>query len=125
MAISTSGPFLLDQNAPFMCNVASAFLLPVVAHIPFLESKSSYVPMYVAQLKIEKELKERDDKYVELDTKFQRLHKRAKNRIQDIQKVTTSSFLYINLRIVVALLSKIYAWKSLTVCSRICASYNF
>ena len=66
--------------------------------------------MYVAQLKIEKELKERDDKYVELDTKFQRLHKRAKNRIQDIQKVTTSSFLYINLRIVVASLSKIFAF---------------
>ncbi|KAM0900771.1 hypothetical protein ACQ4PT_020421 [Festuca glaucescens] len=39
-----------------------------------------------AQLKMEKELKERDDKYVELDTKFQRLHKRAKQRIQDIQK---------------------------------------
>ena len=45
--------------------------------------------MFVAQLKMEKELKERDDKYVELDTKFQRLHKRAKQRIQDIQKVTT------------------------------------
>lgn len=43
--------------------------------------------MHVAEQKMEKELKERDDKYVELDTKFQRLHKRAKQRIQDIQKV--------------------------------------
>ncbi|XP_062190187.1 protein GRIP-like isoform X2 [Phragmites australis] len=42
--------------------------------------------MFVAQRKMEEELKERDDKYVELDTKFQRLHKRAKQRIQDIQK---------------------------------------
>jgi chromosome segregation ATPase len=42
--------------------------------------------MYVAQQKMDKELKERDEKYVELDTKFQRLHKRAKQRIQDIQK---------------------------------------
>ncbi|XP_025803057.1 protein GRIP isoform X2 [Panicum hallii] len=42
--------------------------------------------MHVAEQKMEKELKERDDKYVELDTKFQRLHKRAKQRIQDIQK---------------------------------------
>ncbi|XP_066390763.1 protein GRIP-like isoform X3 [Miscanthus floridulus] len=42
--------------------------------------------MHVAEQKMEKELKERDDKYVELDTKFLRLHKRAKQRIQDIQK---------------------------------------
>jgi molecular chaperone GrpE (heat shock protein) len=48
--------------------------------------------MLVAQQKMEKEIKERDDKYVELDTKFQRLHKRAKQRIQDIQKVTNDQF---------------------------------
>lgn len=47
--------------------------------------------MYVAQQKMDKELKERDEKYVELDTKFQRLHRRAKQRIQDIQKVTNLS----------------------------------
>jgi hypothetical protein len=63
--------------------------------------------MYVAQLKTERELKERDDKYVELDTKFQRLHKRAKQRIQDIQKVTTLTCLYINLRILHILLSNL------------------
>lgn len=36
---------------------------------------------------MEQEIKERDEKYVELDTKFGRLHKRAKQRIQEIQKV--------------------------------------
>lgn len=36
---------------------------------------------------MEQEIKERDDKYVELDTKFGRLHKRAKQRIQELQKV--------------------------------------
>jgi len=49
--------------------------------------------MHVAEQKMEKELKERDDKYVELDTKFLRLHKRAKQRIQDIQKVRSYQFL--------------------------------
>jgi len=48
--------------------------------------------MHVAEQKMEKELKERDDKYVELDTKFLRLHKRAKQRIQDIQKVRSNQF---------------------------------
>lgn len=43
--------------------------------------------MYIAQQKMEQEMKERDDKYVELDTKFGRLHKRAKQRIQELQKV--------------------------------------
>lgn len=35
---------------------------------------------------MEQEVKERDEKYVELDTKFGRLHKRAKQRIQELQK---------------------------------------
>ncbi|XP_039133466.1 protein GRIP isoform X6 [Dioscorea cayenensis subsp. rotundata] len=35
---------------------------------------------------MEQEIKERDDKYVELDSKFSRLHKRAKQRIQELQK---------------------------------------
>lgn len=42
---------------------------------------------YVAQQKLEQEIKERDEKYSDLDSKFSRLHKRAKQRIQDIQKV--------------------------------------
>lgn len=37
------------------------------------------------QLK-EREIKERDDKHIELDSKFGRLHKRAKQRIQELQK---------------------------------------
>lgn len=41
----------------------------------------------VAQQKLEQELKERDEKYSELDSKFNRLHKRAKQRIQEVQKV--------------------------------------
>ncbi|XP_023007649.1 protein GRIP-like isoform X2 [Cucurbita maxima] len=36
--------------------------------------------------KLEQEIKERDEKYSDLDSKFSRLHKRAKQRIQDIQK---------------------------------------
>lgn len=43
--------------------------------------------IYVAQQKLEQEIKERDEKYSDLDSKFSRLHKRAKQRIQDIQKV--------------------------------------
>lgn len=43
--------------------------------------------LYVAQQKLEQEIKERDEKYSDLDSKFSRLHKRAKQRIQDIQKV--------------------------------------
>lgn len=41
----------------------------------------------VAQQKLEEEIKERDEKYSELDSKFNRLHKRAKQRIQEVQKV--------------------------------------
>ena len=43
--------------------------------------------IHVAQQKMEQEIKERDEKYSELDSKFSRLHKRAKQRIQDVQKV--------------------------------------
>ena len=41
----------------------------------------------VAQNKLEHEIKERDEKYSELDAKLNRLHKRAKQRIQEVQKV--------------------------------------
>lgn len=41
----------------------------------------------VAQKKLDQEIKERDEKYSELDSKFNRLHKRAKQRIQEVQKV--------------------------------------
>lgn len=40
---------------------------------------------------MEQEIKERDDKYVELDSKFGRLHKRARQRIQELQKVNMSN----------------------------------
>ncbi|KAH0970987.1 hypothetical protein GBA52_023143 [Prunus armeniaca] len=39
-----------------------------------------------AQQKLDQEIKERDEKYSDLDLKFTRLHKRAKQRIQDVQK---------------------------------------
>lgn len=41
----------------------------------------------VAQKKLDREIKEREEKYSDLDSKFTRLHKRAKQRIQDVQKV--------------------------------------
>lgn len=41
----------------------------------------------VAQQKMEQEIKEREEKYSELETKLSRLHKRAKQRIQEVQKV--------------------------------------
>ncbi|KAM7261205.1 hypothetical protein ACFE04_026680 [Oxalis oulophora] len=39
-----------------------------------------------AQQNLDREIKQRGDKYNDLDSKFTRLHKRAKQRIQDIQK---------------------------------------
>ncbi|KAK8964791.1 Protein GRIP [Platanthera guangdongensis] len=39
-----------------------------------------------AQQLMEREIKERDDKHAELDSKIGRLHKRAKQRIQELQK---------------------------------------
>lgn len=49
----------------------------------------------IAQKKLDLEIKERDEKYTELDTKFNRLHKRAKQRIQEVQKVCCSFFIYL------------------------------
>lgn len=40
------------------------------------------------------EIKERDEKYAELDSKFGRLHKRAKQKIQEIQKAKSSNLSY-------------------------------
>lgn len=45
----------------------------------------------VVEQKLEQEIKEREEKYADLDAKFTRLHKRAKQRIQEIQKVNLSS----------------------------------
>ncbi|XP_010484694.1 PREDICTED: protein GRIP [Camelina sativa] len=39
-----------------------------------------------AQQKLDQEIKDRDEKYADLDAKLSRLHKRAKQRIQEIQK---------------------------------------
>uniref|UniRef100_A0A2P2KYN3 Protein GRIP n=1 Tax=Rhizophora mucronata TaxID=61149 RepID=A0A2P2KYN3_RHIMU len=39
-----------------------------------------------AQQKLDAEIKGHEEKYSELDSKFQRLHKRAKQRIQEVQK---------------------------------------
>lgn len=50
----------------------------------------------VAQQKLDQEIKEREEKYSDLDLKFTRLHKRAKQRIQDVQKV--NSFRIVNIR---------------------------
>lgn len=47
----------------------------------------------VAQQKMDQEIKERDERYSELDSKLNRLHKRAKQRIQEVQKVILPIFL--------------------------------
>jgi len=52
---------------------------------------------------MELEIKERDDKYSELDLKFSRLHKRAKQRIQEVQKVGHLVTFYLRLRQVILL----------------------
>lgn len=59
----------------------------IFLHSSFKTLTHATIFYIVAQQKMEKEIKERDDKYVELDTKFGRLHKRAKQRIQEVQKV--------------------------------------
>ena len=48
-----------------------------------------YVVLFVisAQKKMENEITARDKKYTELDAKFGKLQKRAKQRIQEMQKV--------------------------------------
>lgn len=38
-------------------------------------------------MNLEQQIKERDEKNSELDSKLNRLHKRAKQRIQEVQKV--------------------------------------
>lgn len=43
--------------------------------------------MDTAQKNLEQQIKERDEKNSELDSKLNRLHKRAKQRIQEVQKV--------------------------------------
>lgn len=45
-------------------------------------------------MKLDQEIKEHEEKYTELDSKFNRLHKRAKQRIQEIQKVNCCVFLF-------------------------------
>lgn len=45
---------------------------------------------------MEQEIKVRDDKYTDLDSKFGRLHKRAKQKIQEIQKVRWISVQLVN-----------------------------
>lgn len=47
----------------------------------------------VAQQKLDQEIKEREEKYADLDAKFTRLHKRAKQRIQEIQKVNVHLYI--------------------------------
>ncbi|KAL6521463.1 hypothetical protein OROGR_018032 [Orobanche gracilis] len=51
-----------------------------------LSAAHSEADMKISQQKVDQELKERDEKYFELDSKFNRLHKRAKQRIQEVQK---------------------------------------
>lgn len=50
--------------------------------------------MDTAQKNLELQIKERDEKNSELDSKLNRLHKRAKQRIQEVQKVITFVGLY-------------------------------
>jgi hypothetical protein len=49
----------------------------------------------IAQQKLDREIKDREEKYTELDSKFQRLHKRAKQRIQEVQKVNSFFGLFV------------------------------
>lgn len=59
----------------------------------------------VAQNKLEHEIKERDEKYSELDAKLNRLHKRAKQRIQEVQKVKHRYILFWLVNILILILS--------------------
>lgn len=43
--------------------------------------------MHTVEKNLEQQVKERDEKNSELDSKLNRLHKRAKQRIQEVQKV--------------------------------------
>jgi hypothetical protein len=66
--------------------VVDVFWKQMVKLIKIMKLNCSFC-FNVAEKKLEQEIKERDEKYVELDTKLQRLHKRAKQRIQEVQKV--------------------------------------
>jgi molecular chaperone GrpE (heat shock protein) len=59
----------------------------------------------VAQNKLEHEIKERDEKYSELDAKLNRLHKRAKQRIQEVQKVKHCYILFCLVNLLILILS--------------------
>lgn len=63
--------------------------ITALSFYPLLCQNSEYIAwfLWVAQQKLDQEIKEREEKYSELDSKFQRLHKRAKQRIQEVQKV--------------------------------------
>ncbi|XP_038999759.1 protein GRIP-like [Hibiscus syriacus] len=50
------------------------------------KAQELYGKLAEAQQKLDQEIKEREEKYNELDSKFNRLHKRAKQRIQEVQK---------------------------------------
>ncbi|EOA14422.1 hypothetical protein CARUB_v10027624mg [Capsella rubella] len=52
----------------------------------YSEADAKATNLSQVQQKLDQEIKERDEKYADLDAKFTRLHKRAKQRIQEIQK---------------------------------------
>lgn len=57
--------------------------------------KSKYISffLHLAEQKLHQEIKEREEKYSELDSKLGRLLKRAKHRIQEVQKVNNTRVL--------------------------------
>lgn len=68
-------------------------ILKSLVHVKHYFLNSFFGFFGVAQQKMDQEIKERDEKYSELDSKFNRLHKRAKQRIQEVQKVNYLCFL--------------------------------
>ncbi|XP_039159411.1 protein GRIP isoform X3 [Eucalyptus grandis] len=54
--------------------------------LSYISGLSYALVLLIAQQKMDQEIKEREEKYSELDSKFSRLHKRAKQRIQEVQK---------------------------------------
>lgn len=67
---------------------------------------------------MDEQVKERDEKYNDLDSKFNRLHKRAKQRIQEVQKVTQSLGSF-NVR-VCDILSYVVHWMPVTFWFYVC-----
>ena len=62
----------------------------------YLVNLNSFTGLFgIAQQKMDQEIKQRDERYSELDSKLNRLHKRAKQRIQEVQKVNFTSFFVI------------------------------